>query len=133
MATTHDVVQPEDVEHPPPPVQDRLAARAADKAATIWFLLANLLWWAVWLPTEGFGADTSGQFNILTLLLSFEAIVLTIAVLIQNRLDAQMRDRQAEADVKNNAISAEESVKARAQLDRIERALNSSAGNGSGR
>lgn len=123
MATQNDVVQPEDVEHPPPSVQDRFAALAADRAATIWFLLANLVWWSIWLPTEGLGLDTSGQYNILTLLLSFEAIVLTIAVLIQNRLDAQMRDRQAEADVKNNAISAEATLKIITKLEALERAL----------
>lgn len=91
-------------------------------AATIWFLLANLIWWAIWLPTDGLGADNSG-YNILTLLLSFEAIVLTIAVLIQNRLDAQMRDRQAEADVKNNAIAAEASLKIIKKLEALERKM----------
>jgi uncharacterized membrane protein len=118
-----EVVQPEDVEVPPPPKRDLIAAKAADAAATVWFLLANLLWWAVWLPTKGFGTDTSGQFNILTLLLSFEAIVLTIAVLIQNRLDAHARDKQAEADLKNNAIAAEIAQTTSAQLDRIEALL----------
>ncbi len=122
MATQDDVVQPEDVEHPPPPAKDRIAARTADAAATIWFLLANIVWWAVWLPTEGLGSDNSG-YNILTLLLSFEAIILTIAVLIQNRLDARTRDRQAEADVKNNAIAAETALKVMDKLKDIERAL----------
>lgn len=123
MAQVEDVVQPEDVEHPPPPARDRIAARTADKAATIWFLLANLIWWGTWLPTNGYGLDNSGQFSILTLLLSFEAIILTIAVLIQNRLDAQTRDRQAEADVKNNAIAAETSLKILSKLANLERAL----------
>lgn len=117
------VVKPEDVEVPPPPRRDLIAAKSADAAATVWFLLANLAWWAAWLPTEGFGTDTSGQFNILTLLLSFEAIVLTIAVLIQNRLDAHARDKQAEADLNNNAIAAEIAQTTSAQLDRIESLL----------
>lgn len=123
MDTQADVTRPEDVDHPPPPRRDLVAAVAADWAATVWFLLANLFWWAVWLPTDGFGFDTPGQYNILTLLLSFEAIVLTIAVLIQNRLDAQAHKRQVEADVKNNAIAAEASLKVLKNLEAIQRAL----------
>lgn len=116
------VVQPEDVDHPPPPRADRWAAAAANAAATIWFLAANLLWWALWLATGGVGGDPS-PYQLLTLLLSFEAIVLTIAVLIQNRLDAAMRDRQAEADVKNNAIAAAAAKRIESQLRRIEKRL----------
>jgi uncharacterized membrane protein len=123
MDTQEDVTRPEDVEHPPPPRRDVIAARSADWAATVWFLGANLLWWAAWLPTDGFGIDTSGQYNILTLLLSFEAIILTIAVLIQNRLDARARDRQIEADTQNNAIAAEATLRILKKLDSVQRTL----------
>lgn len=122
-ATPEDVTQPEDVDQPPPPRRDTVAAAVANQAATVWFLAANILWWLTWLPTKGYGIDTSGQYNILTLALSFEAIVLTVAVLIQNRLDAQARDRQIEADVKNNAIAAESSLEVLKRLDEVQRAL----------
>lgn len=127
-ATQDDVTQPEDVDHPPPPRRERVAARLVDGAATVWFLLANMLWWATWLPTEGYGADRGGSYGILTLILSFEAIVLTIAVLIKQKLSDGARDRQAEADLKNNAIAAEAAIKLSDQLDRLEQHF----GNGSG-
>ena len=125
--TDEQVVQPEDVEHPPPPRRDLLAAQAANLGATVWFLLANVVIWAIWLTTGGLGLDPS-PFQLLTLGLSFEAIVLTIAVLIQNRLDAQMRDRQAEADVKNNAIAAEATLETKAMLETILGRLDARAG-----
>ena len=103
--------------------RDEFAAKAADSAASVWFLGINVLWWATWVPTKGYGVDTQGQFGILTLALSFEAIVLTIAVLIQNRLDARARDRQIEADVKNNAIAAESAIKILRQLETLQRSL----------
>jgi uncharacterized membrane protein len=119
MTSASEVTRPEDVEQPEPHIADRLAAYAADKAARVWFLTANLVWWVTWLSSHGYGLDNSG-FTIFTLLLSLEAIILTIAVLIQNRLDAAARDAQAEADIKNNAIAAEKAEKISDQLDRLE-------------
>lgn len=98
-----------------------MAAKVADLCATVEFAGVNLvlvLGWAV-LGLEPF------PYNFLTLMLSVEAILLTVAVLVQNRLEATMQSRQAEADVKNNAIAAETSLEIKGQLDRIEKRLRS--------
>jgi uncharacterized membrane protein len=115
-----EVVHPEDVEHPPPPVKDRIAAKIADKCATVEFALLNcivVIAWAV-AKVEAF------PFPFLTLVLSVEAILLTIFVLVQQRLEAEMQKRESDADLKNDAIAADESQKTHQQLDRIEGLLS---------
>ena len=116
--TSHgeEVVHPEDVVHPPPPAKDRAAAWLADKCATVEFALANLLVIGVWafLSIEPF------PYSFLTLVLSVEAILLTVFVLVQQRLEGDMNKREMEADLKNDAIAADESQKTHKQLDEIE-------------
>ena len=122
MSLPDEVVHPEDIALPEPPLRDRLAARAADAASTVPFLLVNVVIWAVWLSTRGIGIDNSG-FTLFTLGLSLEAIVLTCAVLIKQRLDEERGRRESDADLKNDAIAAEAGQKISDQLDRIEQRL----------
>lgn len=116
---TERVVHPEEVHHPPPPRKDRAASWVADKCATVEFGVANIVVVALWglLGIEKF------PFAFLTLVLSVEAILLTIFVLVQQRLEAEMQQRESDADLKNDAIAAEESQKITEQLDRIEARL----------
>jgi uncharacterized membrane protein len=118
-----EVVHPEDVKHPPPPRKDRWAATIADWCATVEFAGVNLLLIVVWAATGGFGIDPF-PFGLLTFVLSVEAILLTIFVLVQNRLESNMQKREIEADLKNDAIAAEESEVARKALARIERKID---------
>lgn len=117
--STDKVVQPEDVEHPPPPKKDRAAAWVADKCATVEFGLANVALVVAWglLKIEPF------PYSFLTLVLSVEAILLTVFVLVQQRLQAEVQRREIEADLKNDAIAAEESLEIKKYLKRIERLL----------
>jgi uncharacterized membrane protein len=118
-----DVVHPEEVDHPAPPRRDQVAARVADACSTVGFLTGNVMVIVGW----AIGGSVSGidrfPFSGLTLLLSIEAIALTIFVLVQQRLSAEMRDRESEADLKNDAIAAEAAQATCAQLDRIEQLL----------
>ena len=109
------VVHPEDVEHPPPPAKDRAAAWVADKCATVEFAVINVAIVLVWalLAIEPF------PFAFLTLVLSVEAILLTIFVLVQQRLEGDIQKREAEADLKNDALAAEYSEKTSKMLERI--------------
>lgn len=129
MTVADEVVHPEEVEHPPPPLIDRVISRGADLCATWQFLLANPLFWLIWIPTKGFGLDNSG-LTIFTLIISQEAIVLSVAILINQRLAATMRERESEADLKNDAIAAEEGQRTSRQLDRIEERLKERDGHG---
>lgn len=115
-----EVVHPEDVEHPPPPKKDQAAAWLADKCSTVEFGLANVaivLAWAA-LRLEPF------PYSFLTLVLSVEAILLSVFVLVQQRLQGEIQRREIEADLKNDAIAATDSEKARKQLERIEKKID---------
>ena len=122
MTARDEVVHPEEVEHPPPPRKDRAAAWIADKCATVEFAFANLIFAVVWM----FLGIEQFPYSGLTLVLSIEAIELTVFVLVQQRLQLTMQKRESDADLKNDAIAAEESTKIKKQLDRIERALRDS-------
>lgn len=114
-----EVVHPENVIHPPPPRKDRIAAWIADRCATVEFGVANVVIVLVW----GFLKIEPFPYSFLTLVLSVEAILLTIFVLVQQRLEGEMQRREMEADLKNDAIAADESQKTHEQLDRIETLL----------
>lgn len=114
-----EVVHPEDVEHPPPPLRDRMAAKVAAWSSTSEFIAANVLLWIVWFSTKGLGIDPY-PFGFLTIMVSLEAILLSCAVLVGQRLEAERSTRESEADLKNDAIAAENAEKISAQLDRLE-------------
>src|SRR4051812_9006213 len=99
---TNEVVHPEEVEHPPPPLRDRMAARLADASSTTSFIMCNVVIWVLWFATHGLGHDPY-PFQFLTIVVSLEAILLSCAVLVGQRLEAEMRSREAEADLKNDA------------------------------
>lgn len=125
MTNKEEVVHPEDVEHPPPPKKDLVAAKIADACSTVEFALVNLALIVLWALTGGFGIDKF-PFSLLTFILSVEAILLTVFVLVQQRLQLVMQKRESDADLKNDAIAADEATATRKQLDRIERALRES-------
>lgn len=127
MTATSEVVHPEDVEHPPPPLRDRMAAKLADASSTTTFILANIVFWILWFMTKGLGADPY-PFQFLTIVVSLEAILLSCAVLVGQRLEAEMRERESEADLKNDAIAAEQAEKISVQLDRLECLLTKGTG-----
>lgn len=128
MTAADEVVHPEEVRHPPPPRKDRAAAWVADKCATVEFAVANIVLVVGWglLKIEKF------PFAFLTLVLSVEAILLTICVLVQQRLQTEMQRREIDADLKNDAIAAEEGQRTSKQLDRIEVLLTKGRTHGHG-
>lgn len=117
-----EVVHPEDVDHPPPPKKDQVATWIADRCSTVEFAGVNLFLIVIWAVTGGLGIDPF-PFSLLTFILSVEAILLTVFVLVQQRLQLTMQERESDADLKNDAIAAEEAQKVKRQLDRIEKRL----------
>lgn len=96
-----------------------MASWLADRCSTVEFGLANVVFVVVW----SFLGIESFPYSGLTLVLSVEAILLTVFVLVQQRLQAEMQRREIDADLKNDAIAAEESQQVRKQLTRIEQIL----------
>jgi uncharacterized membrane protein len=114
------IVHPEDVDHPPPPLKDQVAAWLAERCATVEFGLANVLFVLAWglLGVESF------PYPGLTLALSIEAILLTVFVLVEQRLQNETQRRESDADLKNDAIAADASRRAEQILKRIDRKVN---------
>ena len=119
MTAQEEVVHPEDIDHPPPPRRDAMAAWLADRCATVEFAILNVVVVAGWSAA---GVEKF-PFPFLTLVLSVEAILLTVFVLVQQRLEKERQDRADDADLKNDAIAAEMSQHIDEKLDKILRAL----------
>lgn len=87
----------------------------ADLCATVEFLLLNVVVIVVWpfLGIEKF------PYSGLTLVLSVEALLLAIFILVQQRLEEERSKREAEADLKNDAIAAEASAHISEALDEV--------------
>jgi uncharacterized membrane protein len=103
---------------------ERFSDAIARMAGTAWFAWLHVAWFAAWLgwnaglvprwrPVDPF------PFSFLTLVVSLEAIFLSIFVLIsQNNLTRQS-DRRAQLDLQINLLAEQESSKTVALLERI--------------
>jgi uncharacterized membrane protein len=105
-----------------------LAERFSDAIARIagsaWFAGLHVLWFAGWIAwnaglVSGWRALGPFPFSFLTLVVSLEAIFLSIFVLIsQNNLTRQS-ERRAHLDLQINLLAEQESTKTVALLERI--------------
>jgi uncharacterized membrane protein len=108
--------------------QRTLAERVADViargAGTLGFALGHLVWFAAWIMVNvglvpRLPRFDPFPFSLLTLVVSLEAIFLTIFVLTsQNRLTRQA-DRRAHLDLQINLLAEQESTRTVALLQRI--------------
>ena len=107
---------------------DRAGAGVTRAAGTTVFVGIHVIWFAVWI-----GANINVvsavrifdpyPFNFLTLVVSLEAIFLTLFVLIsQNRMSKEA-DRRTHLDLQVNLLAEEETTKALAMLHRISQHL----------
>ncbi len=89
---------------------ERFSDAITNASGTFFFILAHVAWFAVWI-----GANTLTSrrfdpypFNLLTLIVSLEAIVLASFVLMtQNRMTRQA-DRRAHLDLQINLLAEQE-------------------------
>jgi len=74
------------------------------------FLLVHLVWFVFWLGINSFGRATFDRypFNLLTLAVSLEAIVLTGFVLMAQARMTQQADRRAHLDLQINLLAEQE-------------------------
>ncbi len=96
------------------------AERAADSIAnfcgSIEFFVLNFVWFAVWIiiNTEmipGLPAFDPFPFGLLTMIVSLEAIFLSIFVLISQNRQSKIADLRAEIDMQVNMTAEEEITK----------------------
>ena len=108
---------------------ERFSDSIARVAGTPWFAWLHVAWFAVWVGwnaglVPGWRPIDPFPFSFLTLVVSLEAIFLSIFVLIsQNNLTRQS-ERRAHLDLQINLLAEQESTKTVALLERIAQHLN---------
>lgn len=94
-----------------------LAEKFADlltaKFGSVAFLLINFLWFAIWISWNtglipGATAFDPFPFGLLTMVVSLEAIMLAIIVLISQNREAKVAELREEFDLKINTIAEAE-------------------------
>jgi uncharacterized membrane protein len=91
-------------------VVERLTDRVTNVAGSPVFIVVHLVWFGVWIGVNSHRGRSFDPypFNLLTLAVSLEAIVLTGFVLMaQNRM-AQQADRRAHLDLQINLLAEQE-------------------------
>ena len=108
---------------------ERFSDAVAQMAGTTWFVGFHVVWFAAWIAwntglVPGWRPIDPFPFSFLTLVVSLEAIFLTLFVLIsQNNLTRQS-ERRAHLDLQVNLLAEQESTKTVALLERIARQLH---------
>jgi uncharacterized membrane protein len=83
---------------------------------SITFLIVNVLWFAIWITINvGWWPDVEPfdpfPFGLLTMIVSLEAIILAIIVLISQNRAARIGDLREETDLQINTMTEEEVTK----------------------
>jgi uncharacterized membrane protein len=108
---------------------ERLSDAIERMAGTAWFVAVHVVWFAAWIiwntgRVPGVRPIDPFPFSFLTLVVSLEAIFLTLFVLMsQNNLTRQS-ERRAHLDLQVNLLAEQESTKTLEVLERIARHLN---------
>jgi uncharacterized membrane protein len=86
---------------------EELSDFTADTAAKPWFIIAHIVWWALWI---GFKVEPF-PFGLLTLIVSLEAIVLSGLLLSSGNREGEQEKKIARKDLRisteTNVISEE--------------------------
>lgn len=89
---------------------DRITDGVSSLASSPAFIFAHLIWFALWLGFNTLGGATFDRypFNLLTLAVSLEAIVLTGFVLMAQSRMTQQADKRAHLDLQINLLAEQE-------------------------
>jgi uncharacterized membrane protein len=99
-------------------ISERIAAAVTRAAGTATFAIAHLVWFTVWIVInskwargiEGFDPFDPFPFNLLTMLVSLEAIFLSIWILISQNQMTRQAERRAHLDLQINLLAEQEST-----------------------
>lgn len=102
---------------------ERLADIFTEFFGTIWFLYVNILFFVIWILWNlgffGFFIFDPFPFGFLTMVVSLEAIFLSIIVLISQNRASEMADVRQELDLRVNIRAEEEITKILSILDEM--------------
>lgn len=95
---------------------ERFADLLTDYFGTVWFLIINLAWFAVWVVwnlglVPSLAPFDPFPFGLLTMVVSLEAIALAIIVLISQNRASRIDDLREEIDLQINTVAEEEVTK----------------------
>jgi len=105
-------------------LSERIGDRLVALAGTGVFALLHLVWFAGWLAVNlgwvpGISPFDPYPFSLLTMIVSLEAIFITIGVLISQNRMARLGDRRAHLDLQINLLAEQESTATLRMLGRI--------------
>jgi uncharacterized membrane protein len=108
---------------------ERFSDSIARMAGTGWFAGLHVLWFTMWIAwNSGFLPGVRPidpfPFSFLTLVVSLEAIFLTLFVLISQNNLTRLSERRAHLDLQVNLLAEQESTKTVALLERIAQKLD---------
>jgi uncharacterized membrane protein len=95
---------------------ERLADKVTDFTGSVAFLVGNAIWFLVWIVINlnvmpSIKAFDPFPFSLLTMIVSLEAIFLSIFVLISQNRQSKIADLRQEIDLQINMIAEEEITK----------------------
>lgn len=97
-------------------VSERIAGAVTTAAGTATFALAHLIWFAGWIVINAGWVSRWVRpfdpfpFNLLTMIVSLEAIFLSIWILISQKQMTRRADRRAHLDLQVNLLAEQEST-----------------------
>lgn len=97
-------------------ITEKIADAMTAACGSLWFLVFNALWFVVWILWN-IGAIPSLEpfdpypFGLLTMIVSLEAIILAIFVLISQNRGAKVDDLREEVDLQVDIITEQELTK----------------------
>lgn len=96
-------------------ISERIAAAVTRAAGTAIFAIAHLVWFTVWIVINGKWAHgiepfDPFPFNLLTMVVSLEAIFLSIWILISQNQMTRQGERRAHLDLQINLLAEQEST-----------------------
>jgi uncharacterized membrane protein len=108
---------------------ERFSDAVARGAGTGWFAALHVAWFAGWVVwnaglAPGWRPFDPFPFAFLTLIVSLEAIFLSIFVLISQNSLTRLSERRAQLDLQINLLAEQESSKTVALLERIAQQLH---------
>jgi len=103
---------------------DKIADYMTEFFGSVWFLLFNISWFAIWMFINtgfipGVPAFDPFPYGLLTMIVSLEAIFLAIVVLISQNRAAHIADLREEVDLHLNVLAEQEITKMLIILDEI--------------
>jgi uncharacterized membrane protein len=95
---------------------EKIADKMTDIFGSIGFLVANIIWFAIWIVINlglipGVAAFDPFPFGLLTMIVSLEAIILAIFVLISQNRSSKIADLREEVDLQVDMLTEREITK----------------------